>query len=178
MEEKQLVQALRQKDFRGLEALIDDYGFAICQAIRIILNHPVEASYHKEVENEVFYKIWEKSVAFDPQKASFKTWCVTIARNQALDKKRQVIRDLRYVPSETLPETLEWDEHLGTEQFLELVAVLAPEDQVIFLKYFFFQDKPKDIAADLGLTAAVVSNRLARGKQKLRNVLAKERGRV
>ena len=37
MEEKQLVQALRQKDFRGLEALIDDYGFAICQAIRIIL---------------------------------------------------------------------------------------------------------------------------------------------
>lgn len=177
MEEEQLVQALRKKDFRGLEALIDDYGFAICQAIWAILNHPAEASYRKEVENEVFYKIWEKSGEFDAQKASFKTWCVTIARNQALDKKRQVIRDLRYVPSETLPETLEWDEHLGTEQFLELVAVLTPEDQLIFLKYFFFQDKPKDIAADLGLTSAIVSNRLARGKQKLRSVLETERGK-
>lgn len=178
MEEKQLIQALREKDFRGLEALIDDYGFAICQAIWGILNHPAEASYRKEVENEVFYKIWEKIGDFDPQKASFKTWCVTIARNQALDKKRQVIRDLRYVPSEILPETLAWDEHLGTEQFLELVAVLAPEDQLIFLKYFFFQDKPKDIAADLGLSAALVSNRLARGKEKLRNVLEKERGKA
>ena len=111
MEEKQLIQALREKDFRGLEALIDDYGFAICQAVWGILNHPAEASYRKEVENEVFYKIWEKIGDFDPQKASFKTWCVTIARNQALAKKRQVIRDLRYVPSEILPETLAWDEH-------------------------------------------------------------------
>ncbi|MDT2757191.1 sigma factor [Enterococcus asini] len=174
MEECQIIRYMQQEDFRGLEALIDSYGFAICQSIWSVLNHPAEASYRKEVENEVFYKIWEKSVLFNPEKASLKTWCLTIAKNLALDKKRQIIRDLRCVPTEFLPEALEWDEPLDKEQFLELVEVLSPEDQLIFLKYFFFQDKPGDISKDLNLSPAVISNRLARGKEKLRRILVKE----
>lgn len=85
-----------------------------------------------------------------------------------------MIRQLREVPSEILPEALAWQEPLGKEEFLALVAILSPEDQLIFLKSFFFQDKPGEIAKDLGLDVAVVSNRLARGKQKLRNELLKE----
>lgn len=174
MEDKEIVAKMIAKDFQGLEGLIDSYGFAICQTIYRVLNHPVEASYRKEVENEAFYKIWSNSSQFDSTKASLKTWCLTITRHLAVDKKRQVIRQLREVPSEILPEALAWQEPLGKEEFLALVAILSPEDQLIFLKSFFFQDKPGEIAKDLGLDVAVVSNRLARGKQKLRNELLKE----
>lgn len=173
MEDKEIIAKMIAKDFQGLEGLIDQYGFAICQTICKVLNHPAEVSYRKEVENEIFYKIWSNSPLFDSTKASLKTWCLTITRNLAVDKKRQVIRHLREVPSEILPEGLEWEQQLGKEEFLELVAILNPEDQMIFFKYFFFQDKPGEIAEDLGLDVAVVSNRLARGKKKLRNVLRK-----
>lgn len=171
MNDQEIVQLIQQKDFRGLEALIDLYSCSICSMIRLILNHPAEKTYLKEVENEVFYKIWDKIEQFDETKSSLGTWSVKIARNLALDKKRQIIRNLKIIPTEFLPETPECDEYLEREQFLELVAILSAEDQLIFLKYFFYQDKPEDIAKDLDLDPAIIYNRLARGKKKLKDAL-------
>lgn len=162
-----IVTAIRQKDYDGLDQLIDKYGGDILMMIRRVLNHAAEKSYHQEVQNEVFYRIWDQIERFDPEKSSFKTWCLTIARHLSLDMKRKIIRDLKMVPSESLEENPTEESYFPKESFLTLVEALSEEDQLIFLKHYYYQDSPQEIAGDLGLKAEVIYNRLSRGRKKL-----------
>lgn len=172
--EKEIIALLYEKDYQGLSKLIDYMGADIVYTIRRILNHSEEQSVHKEVENEVFYKIWKKITTYDQQKSSLKTWCLTITRNTCLDKKRAIVRESQLVPIEQVEnqEAIE-DTYFEKEQFLSLIETLSTADQLIFLKYYFYQDSPKEIAELLQVDVSAVYNRLSRGRSKLRNVLSK-----
>lgn len=166
--EKDIITLLIKRDFLGLEKFIDVFGTDIIKCIRSILNHPKEKIYHKETENEVFYRIWQKIATYDAQKSSLKTWTMTITRNICLDKKRQIIREQQIIPTEQLPETLLEEDYFEKEQFLDLLNCLNGEDQLIFLRYYYYQDSPKEIAKDLAMDTSQIYNRLSRGRQKLK----------
>lgn len=68
--EKDIITLLIKRDFLGLEKFIDAFGTDIIKCIRSILNHPKEKIYHKEAENEVFYRIWQKIATYDAKKAA------------------------------------------------------------------------------------------------------------
>ncbi|GGC82876.1 sigma-70 family RNA polymerase sigma factor [Enterococcus wangshanyuanii] len=169
--EKDIITLLIERNFLGLEKFIDVFGTDIIKCIRSILNHPKERIYHKETENEVFYRIWQKIATYDAQKSSLKTWTMTITRNICLDKKRQIIREQQMIPTEQLPETLLEEDYFEKEQFLDLLQSLNNEDQLIFLRYYYYQDSPKDIAKDLTMDTAQIYNRLSRGRQKLKQAI-------
>ena len=137
-QEEEIVKKILLKDFSGLELLIETYSNHVHQTFLTFFSAS-DMSQIGDLENQLYFKVWEQIALFNPEKASLKTWCLTITRHLAVDKKRQVIRQLREVPSEILPEALAWQEPLGKEDFLALVAILSPEDQLIFLKFFFFQ---------------------------------------
>jgi len=173
MEEKdrEIVALVTQKNYDGLEKMIDCYGGTILRTIRYILNHPTEHSYLKEAENEVFYKLWQVIPQYQPEKSSLKTWIITITKNVALDKKRKIIRELKIIPTESIPEEFAEEDYFKQEDFLNLLHALSTEDQLIFLKYYYFQDKPQDIATDLDLATDIIYNRLSRGRKKLKRTL-------
>lgn len=93
---------------------------------------------------------------------------MTITRNICLDKKRQIIREQQIIPTEQLPETLLEEDYFEKEQFLDLLNCLNGEDQLIFLRYYYYQDSPKEIAKDLAMDTSQIYNRLSRGRQKLK----------
>lgn len=168
MEEKEIVARLKAQDFLGLEKFIDLLGTDIVKCIRAILNHAEERVYHKEVENEVFYRIWQKIASYDADKSSLKTWSLTITRNSCLDKKRMIIRQHKLVPLDQLAEKVLEDEYFEKENFLELLKNLTTEDQLIFLKYYYYQDTPSEIAKELKMDVSQVYNHLSRGRKKIK----------
>ncbi len=56
-------------------------------------------------------------------------------------------------------------------ELLAAVNALGEPDQEILLRRYYYQQKPKDIAVALDLSAKQVENRLFRAKQKLREQL-------
>ncbi|MGX7245225.1 RNA polymerase sigma factor [Enterococcus quebecensis] len=169
--EKEIIELLINKDFLGLEKFIDLFGTDIVKCIRSILNHTDERTYHKEVENEVFYRIWQKISTYSEEKSSLKTWSLTITRNICLDKKRLIIRQQKMIPMEQLPESILEENYFEKEDFLDLLHHLTQEDQLIFLKYYYYQDTPNEIAEELNIDVSQVYNHLSRGRKKLKQLL-------
>lgn len=102
-------------------------------------------------------------------RANLKTWSLTITRNICLDKKRSIIREQNIIPMEQLPENAIEDNYFEKENFLDLLSYLTEEDQMIFLKYYYYQDTPNDIAKELKMDVSQVYNHLSRARKKLNN---------
>ncbi|WP_314067597.1 sigma-70 family RNA polymerase sigma factor [uncultured Vagococcus sp.] len=172
-----MLALVKAGDYLGLEYLIELYGTDILRTIHYILNHPAENSFIEDVQNKVFYRLWQELKQYNPEKSSLKTWITVIARNQALDEKRRIIRQLKITPTDSPDTDEQIEEHyFERENFLALLVALSTEDQVIFLKHYFYQDKIADIANDLYLSPEIVYNRLSRGRKKLRQHLQKKKG--
>jgi len=80
-----LVSKLKQKDVNAFEKLHEMYSKNICGAINVIVNDEAIA---KELCQDVFLKVWEKSDMYDKSKGRFFTWLLNIARNKAIDYTR------------------------------------------------------------------------------------------
>lgn len=172
--ETELIAQLKARNFDGLEELIRLYGTPILRTVRSILNESHERPEWEAVENEIFYTIWEKIGDFNATKASFATWVLMIARSRAIDQKRRLAGAYRQTqiddtPADSLIST-EADP-LAEEEFMILVDSLSEEDQQIFVRYYFYQETPQQIAAVLRLDSAVIYNRLSRGRRKLKQIL-------
>ncbi|MHC5216275.1 sigma-70 family RNA polymerase sigma factor [Enterococcus sp. LJL128] len=166
-----IVKLIKDQNFKGLELLIDHLGKDILKTIYSILDRPEERDYRREAENEVFYKLWKKMNHYNATKSSLKTWVLTITKNTCIDKKRSLVKMKNLLPIEDAANLGTCDAYFEKEHFLELVAQLKKEDQLIFLKYYYYQQTPQEIAASLGLTADQVYNHLSRGRKKLKSIL-------
>ena len=69
MNDHQMIHLIKNKDYTGLEQLIDSYGSSILMTIHRILQVPyLNKDEWSDVANEVFYEIWQKIEAYDPEK--------------------------------------------------------------------------------------------------------------
>lgn len=167
--DEEIIKLVKVKDFKGIEMIIDLYGASIVKTIRAILPGSYEQNYWPDVENEVFYDLWKKIAAYDPERSSLLTFILMVTRSRAIDRKRQLSRqqsETALPDDESLPPTEE--QPLAREHFLVLIDHLSEIDQRIFLKFYFYQEKPEEIAADLTLAVSAVYNHLSRGKAKLK----------
>lgn len=80
-----LVTSLKQKDPDALQKLHEMYAKNICGAIQIIVQDEAIA---KEICQDVFVKVWQKSHLYDAKKGRFFTWLLNISRNAAIDFTR------------------------------------------------------------------------------------------
>lgn len=175
MKDEEILERIAARDYGGLEGLIDSYGSSIIKTIRSILSTSYEKNYWEEVENEVFYLLWQQLTNYDPSKSSLITYVLTITRNKTIDRKRQLMKELA---QEEVSETLVAENEarpLAKEEFLGLLDQLNEVDQRIFLFFYFFQEPPEQIAALVGMDTSAVYNHLSRGRAKLKSIFT-ERG--
>jgi len=80
-----LVERFQQKDISAFEKLHSMYAENICGVINVIVRND-ELS--KEICQDVFVKIWNKSGSYNSSKGRFFTWVLNVARNAAIDEVR------------------------------------------------------------------------------------------
>jgi RNA polymerase sigma-70 factor (ECF subfamily) len=138
------------------------------RTIHSVLSQPHEVSERQDVANEVFYEVWQKIAAYQPERSRLITWLLLISRSRAIDHKRKLNkRSLEEKPVDEQELAIE-ESPLTKETFLGFIEDLEALDQRIFLLYYFYQESPETIAEQTDLNVSAIYNRLSRGRKRLK----------
>ena len=177
MDERQIIQAIQNRDETGLEELLLHYGPLIRYVVAPIVKDPHE---QEDCISEIAMRIWEKIELFNDVRGSWTAWITSVARNTAFNK----VRDHRpehmvsagLDEAQNLPSTDPGPEEqiLRAEQKATLaraIEKLSTPDRVLFYRKYYYLQSTAQIASELGMTERAVEGRLYRLKQKLRKTL-------
>jgi RNA polymerase sigma-70 factor (ECF subfamily) len=81
-----LVLRLQQKDEQAFAMVYKNYGQALLNVIRKVLNDDGETA--RDVLQEAMLKIWNNIHTYDAGKGTLFTWMLNVCRNMAIDKTR------------------------------------------------------------------------------------------
>ncbi len=117
-----------------------------------------------------------------PADANPRAWLSRVLHNLFIDKLRRNHARREDLVPEPLPTSVAeesvWWESL-TEDTVRAQLAKLPEDQRVTFELFTFDGKSyDDIAARLGIAKTTVGTRILRARQKLRELLIRERGDV
>jgi RNA polymerase sigma-70 factor (ECF subfamily) len=132
----------------------------------------------EDVLQDVYVRIWERAVSFDPAKASPITWMATIARNRAIDE----VRRKSPVSIEDTPESLEVEQDapspLDNTQMSEdlrrlqqCLQGLDPERREIVLLAYYNGLSRDELAKRFSHPVATIKTWLHRSLAQLRKCL-------
>ncbi|MEC5316119.1 sigma-70 family RNA polymerase sigma factor [Enterococcus casseliflavus] len=168
MQDEEIIKRIKKKDYVGLEELLAVYGDSMLRTIHSVLSQPHEVSERQDVANEVFYEVWQKIAAYQPDRSRLITWLLLISRSRAIDHKRKLNkRSLEEKPVDEQELAIE-ESPLTKENFLGFIEDLEALDQRIFLLYYFYQESPETIAEQTDLNVSAIYNRLSRGRKRLK----------
>lgn len=109
-------------------------------------------------------------------KASFKAWIISIARNKCNDYFRNKAHEFD-IPVEELLETKILTSRYGITESLavgETIEKLGAKDKQILYLYFWKEMPQEEIAQKLNIPVGTVKSRLYTAKQKFRQAYAEE----
>ncbi|TPE42810.1 RNA polymerase sigma factor [Pontibacter mangrovi] len=99
--EQCIVNGLRQRRQEWLRAAYDAYAPALMGVIsRIVANNEVAEA----VLQETFVTVWEKIHIYEPARERFFSWCLGIARRQALQAAKALADETQENPEQTIAE--------------------------------------------------------------------------
>lgn len=183
MKEERIVDRIRDGDEQAIDAVMRRYTKLLWSVAAGILRDVASPQDVEECVADAFIKLWQEPEKFDPARGSLKLWLCMVVRSRALDRYREIQRRGELpINEDILSLSLDLEDHLLLEEskgsLIKALALLPERDRSIFLRRYAREQKPKDIAAALGLTVKQVKNRLYLAKEKLRSLLMHENGGI
>lgn len=131
----------------------------------------------EDATQEVFLRVWKKAKSWKPERAQFKTWLARIAANYCLDQLRKAGRE---VSDEGIADfedpTAGPADILAQKQFRGIIMRAVnglPERQRMAIALCYLQEMSNAEAAEImEVNIQAIESLLARGRRKLRDVLA------
>lgn len=176
MGEKTVPELLRQRDEKGVEALLLHYGPLMRYIIAPILPSPQD---REECLSEVTLRVWERAEQFDWTRGSWTAWLTAVTRNTALNYQRKSaahdggeLSESTPSPTATPEETLLQKERQAAVR--NALGRLPAKDRLLFYRKYCYLQSTAQIAAELGMTERAVEGKLYRLKKRLRKMLGGE----
>lgn len=171
MEDKKIIAAIRNRDEKMLEYVINRYSRLLW---KIAANILINASAEQEIEEcvaDVFIYLWENPEKYNPEKGKFQSWLAMVARSRAIDRYRKISR-MKEVPLEEVLEENLWkyDSSPDCDRLRECLDRLDKFEREIIIRRFYYQQKPREIAVALDMQKKQVENKLFSVKKKLRKM--------
>ncbi|MFR8873154.1 MAG: sigma factor [Oscillospiraceae bacterium] len=92
MEREALARALRRRDQRVYEELMEDYGQLLWTIVSGILSGVGTREDVEEVISDVFWELWRQPEQFDPKRGEIQTLLRVKAQSRAIDRLRKLCR--------------------------------------------------------------------------------------
>lgn len=130
----------------------------------------------EEVVSDAYVSLWTHRDTLDPAQG-VKSWLAAAARNRAIDRMRASpppplpLEDSEPAGGASLEEELE--RRVFAEALLHAVEALPPPDNELVFRFYYEEERLKDIARDLGISIPAAKSRLCRARQKLKVILIK-----
>lgn len=176
MREELILRRMRARDQAGLEAMMDRYIAYVSAVVWNILRYVMQPEDAEEVVSDVFLAAWEQAEDLKP--GYVKQWLGAVARNKAMNKLRQLGRELPLeedvleLPGENDPADAA---QKAEERTLvrEAVNGLPAEDREIFLRHYYYAQTVNEVSKEMALNESTVKTRLRRGRAKLKDILTR-----
>lgn len=167
--EQVLMQKICQRDQVALASLYERFGNAVYGLALHILQNQTDA---EEITQDVFLKVWERAEQWDAKRGKLSTWILTMARNAAIDRRRQQNRkiDFSTAPLDKVVNLLAVDDWQQGQQLRILIQQIPPEQSQVVQLSFFGGLSHTDMAEMLDIPLGTIKTRLRLGLQKLREL--------
>lgn len=178
MEDKELLNELKEDRIEALEAVIDRYSAYVATVIRNQLGPRCRNVDVEELASAVFFTLWQERRAI--RTFHLRGWLGTVAKNRArahLRKNRKEctqvsLEDIILVSGDRAAELLEAKER---RRILKLaLQELGEPDGEIFRRCYYYRESVPSIARQLDMHPEAVKSRLRRGREKLKEILRRE----
>lgn len=174
-----MVLGLRSGSERALDAAVETYSRLLWSVVRPVLHRVGSVEDMEECVADAFIQLWRNRNSIQEERGSMKSWLCVVAKSKAIDCYRKTVRKSEVGLNEQLfacgsgmfDQTLD---AVLQRELLAAIQALGEPDQEILLRRYYYQQKPKEIALALDLTAKQVENRLFRTKKLLRAQLRGE----
>lgn len=179
MNETKLIRALQRGQRGALDKVISHYSSYVASIARNVSGVQTTREDLEEIVSDVFIALWRTAERLDETRP-LKSYLAAIARNAAVDRLRRIR------PEDPLPEEdiLSADEAQGpeaealkreqAETLRRLLLEMAADDREIFVRFYYYRQTVREIAALLGRNESTVKARMARGRARLRERLIRE----
>ena len=176
----ELIARFALRDEAALGELYDRYSAAANGLALSILR---ESALAQEIVHDSFLKVWAKPGLFDPRRAAFSTFLLTVVRHAAISRLRGVKYTLPLEDEEGMPLPLadtrvDLLEHTEQQQRAERVQAvlrsLKPAQRETVERAYYQGETREMIAEAMGVPVGTVKSRLKYALDRLRGLLADE----
>jgi len=182
--DSELAARMAQRDRSAFEQLYDRYA---SKAFGLVLRLLGDRAVSEDVLQESFWRAWQRASSYDPTRASFSSWMLSIAHHTAIDELRR--RRSRTKPDDVELDATEdgetrdiedgqadvaetaWSNVISENVRIAIEGLPKSQRRVIELAYFGGFTR-QEIAAQLQEPLGTVHTRVRLGLLKLRETLA------
>lgn len=174
--ENELVYAkLLNRDEDAFQQVINDYSKLLWAVAATVITSKTQTAVMdiEEVVSDTFVRLWQNPEKFKPEKGSLKNYLAVITRSLAINKIKKNQRNIVSLFDEDVIKTIEVPvvEEREWQALYDAIATLQEPTREIFIRRFFYNEKPSTIHQEMNLSSKQVDNLLYRGKRKLQEKL-------
>ena len=174
-EEEKLLMRLKNRKRNAIDEAIEVYTPYLSTVLYNMLGNRLPKEDIEEILSDVFVTLWKNADTIDLEKGTLRAYLAAVARNFAL-KKLNKQRDYTSLDEIELPDEAPIPEENTTESVWDAVMSLGEPDNEIFVRYYIFGEKIREIAKATGVNPSTVKTKLSRGKRKLKEILLHAEG--
>src|SRR4051794_30154704 len=174
MEDEKILARIRAGELAAFADLIGRHQEAVFRVVRNLLPRIAEC---EDVAQDVFLIAYARLASFDPTRASFRTWLLTIARNvclNSLKKRRPLLTDFEgpsFHPADLRSPGAELEQAELFRRLDEALAQLPFEQRTAFVLAELEGLSMEEVGRMEGVPVGTVKSRLDRAREKLHAAL-------
>lgn len=178
MEDKTIVRYLLDNNELDLKQIVEDYSNYIYTIIRNMTNNLLKEEDTEELISDVLFAVWKNKERIEKD-LELKPYIAGITKNIVKNKLRSV--NSTYKIEETIDDDVKDTSNLEEifcrkEQMKEVnkeLDKMKKKDKEIFISFYCYGKKSKEIAEELNSTESNINTKLHRIKKKLKKALDK-----
>lgn len=172
VDEATLLLRLKEKQKNAIDEAVEIYTPYLSTVLYNLAGASLPSWDLEEIVSDVFVALWKNADYIDLSKGTMRSYLAATARNLALKrlsrKKECAPLDEAHLP----PEQGFTEEASDAEALWQAVMSLGEPDNEIFLRYYRYGEKLREISNATGLHLSTIKSKLSRGKQKLKKILS------
>lgn len=172
MTDKDLTQQFLSSPQTMLADVVKHYSAYVYKIVLTRLADTVTKQDIEEAVSDVFVKLYTAAKQ-GVKIRSVGAYLSVIAQRHCIDLFRKSTSKSQDIPLDEI-EDMQSEQDVfaqSSEELTEAIKALGEPDTQIFIRRYFFGQRNKDIAKELGMNTAAVNKRISRGLQKLRKIL-------
>lgn len=171
-DEARLLKRLKSKKRNSIDEAVEVYTPYLSVVLYNMVGNRLPKEDIEEIISDVFVALWKNAESIDSEKGTVRSYIAAAARNFALKRLSKKTDCISLDDIEISDKTQAFEEDLANGAVWDAVMSLGEPDNEIFVRYYKFDEKLKDISKATGLNISTVKTKLSRGKKKLKKILS------